>query len=317
MRCPTLEELPPPPDGKTGWPWTLTSPPVNNGPTSRRHYPRISIITPSLNQGQFIEETLRSVLLQGYPDLEFIIIDGASTDQTNDVIRKYDPWLSHWESTPDRGQAHAINKGLKKSTGEIFHWVNSDDVLLPNALSKIGNYFRNGRACLFSVINFCDYDGAVFHHTEFHSDDIGDPGKLVPFHQPGMVLPRRIYQLAGGLSEDIHFSFDAVLFLFAINNSDEVKIIRDPVVKFRIHPSSKTSNQALYLEEQVAVFREMRSVANSTIQSENISFQERVAIASKEKGLRKVARLASLYVEGALRYHSVIYHKNMLKLFVL
>ena len=87
--------------------------------------------TPSYNQGQFIEETIRSVLLQGYPDLEYIIIDGGSTDHSVEIIRKYEPWLTYWVSERDRGQSHAINKGFCRSTGVLLGWLNSDDVLLP------------------------------------------------------------------------------------------------------------------------------------------------------------------------------------------
>lgn len=95
--------------------------------------PKITIVTPSYNQGQFIEDTIRSVLLQGYPNFEYIIMDGNSTDDTVEVIRKYEPWITYWESTPDRGQAHAINKGLERATGDIWAYINSDDYYLPNA----------------------------------------------------------------------------------------------------------------------------------------------------------------------------------------
>ena len=97
--------------------------------------PRVSIVTPSFNQGAFLEETIRSVLLQGYPDLDYIIIDGGSTDQSVGIIRKYEPWLAYWVSEKDSGQAHAINKGFSHATGEIRAYLNSDDVFCQNALS--------------------------------------------------------------------------------------------------------------------------------------------------------------------------------------
>src|SRR5437870_1420981 len=137
MRCPTLNELPSPPPDKTGWPWTAETPPLPPARPDGSAWPRISIVTPSYNQGQFIEETIRSVLLQGYPDLEYTIIDGGSTDQSIEIIKKHEPWLTYWVSEQDRGQAHAINKGLSRSTGEIFQWINSDDVLLSGALFEL------------------------------------------------------------------------------------------------------------------------------------------------------------------------------------
>ena len=105
MHCPTLAELPPPPPDKTGWPWSEESPPLPATMPDGSPWPRISIVTPSYNQGQFIEETIRSVLLQGYPNLEYIVMDGGSTDNSVEIVRNYNSWLAYWVSEPDRGQA--------------------------------------------------------------------------------------------------------------------------------------------------------------------------------------------------------------------
>ena len=148
-RCPTLAELPTPPAGKTGWPWTVETPPLPPARPDGSPWPRISIVTPSYNQGQFIEETIRSILLQGYPDLEYIIIDGGSTDQSVEIIKKYEPWLTYWVSEKDRGQAHAINKGFARVSGEIGGYLNSDDFYLPNALSAAAVSFIRLRWDLF------------------------------------------------------------------------------------------------------------------------------------------------------------------------
>ncbi|MBN9351773.1 MAG: glycosyltransferase [Chitinophagaceae bacterium] len=100
-------------------------------------YPKISIVTPSFNQGQFLEETILSVITQGYPNLEYIIIDGGSTDHSVEIIRKYEQHLSYWVSEPDKGMYYALQKGFEKSTGEIMGWLNSDDMLHPKALFSI------------------------------------------------------------------------------------------------------------------------------------------------------------------------------------
>ena len=135
MRCPTLAMLPPPLPGKTGWPWTVGTPQLPPTRPDGSPWPRISIITPSYNQGEFIEETIRSVLLQGYPNLEYIVIDGGSTDESVQIIKKYESWLAYWTSETDNGQADAINKGFAKASGQIGAYLNSDDYYFPNVLS--------------------------------------------------------------------------------------------------------------------------------------------------------------------------------------
>lgn len=141
MICPTLNELPLPPHGKTGWPWTEESPQLPHTMPDGRPWPKISIVTPSYNQGNFIEETIRSVLLQGYPDVEYIIIDGGSTDKSVKIIKKYESWLGYWVSESDRGQSHAINKAFQRASGDIMAWINSDDCYLKNSLKLVAKKF--------------------------------------------------------------------------------------------------------------------------------------------------------------------------------
>ena len=105
------------------------------------NYPKISIVTPSFNQGIFLEATIQSVLNQNYPNLEYIVIDGGSTDNSVKIIKKYEKYLSYWVSESDRGQSHAINKGFTISTGEIMGWLNSDDLYTSGALNHVANVF--------------------------------------------------------------------------------------------------------------------------------------------------------------------------------
>jgi len=129
----TPNDLPPPPPNKLGWPWTEQNQLLPKQIPDNFDCLKISIVTPSYNQGQFLEETIRSVLLQGYPNLEYMIIDGGSTDNTLEIIHKYKDYLSYWVSEPDKGQADAINKGFMRATGELIGWQNSDDYYYPNA----------------------------------------------------------------------------------------------------------------------------------------------------------------------------------------
>src|SRR6267154_2378048 len=129
-----LSILPPPPAGKTGWPWTVeTDPELYAG---RSQWPRISIVTPSFNQGSYLEETIRSVLDQNYPNLEYVVVDGGSTDRSVEILQRYADRLAWWSSEPDGGQYAAINKGFKHTSGEIMAWINSDDKYLPWTFSS-------------------------------------------------------------------------------------------------------------------------------------------------------------------------------------
>jgi Glycosyl transferase family 2 len=141
QHCPGLAELPPPLAGTTGWPWTAESARLPEATTTGAAWPRLTVVTPSFNQAAFLEATIRSVLLQGYPNLEFIIIDGGSTDGSVEIIDKYRTWLSHAVSQPDEGQYSAIEKGFSLSTGAVMTWLNSDDMFVLDSLWAVGSIF--------------------------------------------------------------------------------------------------------------------------------------------------------------------------------
>lgn len=132
-----LAQLPAAPSGKVGWPWTEESARPDFADTP----PRIAVVTPSYQQAAFFEESIRSVLLQNYPNLQFIIQDGGSTDGSVEIIQKYSRWISCWERGKDKGQSDAINKGFSKADGDIYCWLNSDDFFLPGALWKVAKAY--------------------------------------------------------------------------------------------------------------------------------------------------------------------------------
>jgi glycosyltransferase involved in cell wall biosynthesis len=164
-----LSELPPPPPGKDGWPWTEASSRFPDRMPGGQEWPRLSVVTPSYGQGAFLEATIRSVLLQGYPNLEYVVIDGGSTDESVEIIRRYERWLAGWVSEPDRGLSDAINKGFARSTGEILGWLNSDDVYEPNALGHVARHFRANPTCalLYGGGWEVDEDGRKIAHCDW------------------------------------------------------------------------------------------------------------------------------------------------------
>jgi glycosyltransferase involved in cell wall biosynthesis len=145
---------------------------------------RVTVVTPSYNQAQFLEETIRSVLLQGYPNLEYIIIDGGSTDGSVEIIRKYEKHLSDWVSEPDRGQSHAINKGFARATGEYIAWLNSDDVYEPGIIANAVAWFAEHPECdmIYSDCALVDEAGEPMgsHYIQDYSWEILLEGDCIP-----------------------------------------------------------------------------------------------------------------------------------------
>jgi glycosyltransferase involved in cell wall biosynthesis len=245
MRCPSVEQLPPAPAGRTGWPWTEDSPPCGERMPDGRRWPRITVVTPSYNQGRFIEETLRSVLLQGYPDLEYMVIDGGSTDGSQSIIRQYEPWLSHWVSEPDRGQTHAINKGLTRATGEIVAYINTDDWYLPGALAAAALEFglRPEAAMVYGTASIVDEAGRELSRWEAKPFDLKTmltSGSIVP--QPATFFSRSIVAGLGYLNEDRQMIMDYELCTRIGARYPTVCLPRT-LARFRAHPQSKTHLQ--------------------------------------------------------------------------
>ena len=239
-------DLPAPLAGRTGWPWTEETPPLPPTMPDGRPWPRISIVTPSFNQGQFIEETIRSVLLQGYPNLEYIIIDGGSTDGTVEIIKKYEGHIDYWVSEKDRGQSHAINKGLARCTGEIFNWINSDDVLAPQALNVVARAWgQKSNAIICGALEWVrdgrrervERQQAVSFATMASEKEKARQGRR--WNQPGTFLPLAAVKAVGGVQENLHFSMDRMLMLSILRRTDVV-YVDDVLARFRLHSESKS-----------------------------------------------------------------------------
>ncbi|MHA6249240.1 glycosyltransferase family 2 protein [Pontibacter sp. CAU 1760] len=208
--------------------------------------PKISIITPSYNQGHYLEETINSILEQGYPNLELIIIDGGSTDNTVNVIKKFEYAITHWVSEPDRGQAHAINKGIALATGDVFNWINSDDYLEPGALHAIGEFFLNNpdkNVCCGYTHCFYDEDKTTSHTYRMGlRATTTDTILNYAMNQPGTFYRMHAINSLNGVNESLRYVFDNELWFrylcrFGI---DTVGITEKLLVNFRLHKSSKS-----------------------------------------------------------------------------
>ena len=267
MRSPTLTQLPHSPHGKsstepgfcTGWHWAEESPQLPDNMTDGSPWPRISIVTPSYNQGQFIEETIRSVLLQGYPNLEYIIIDGGSKDNSVELIKKYESWLAYWTSEKDRGQTHAINKGFKRVTGVIFAWLNSDDVYLPGALHRVANEFQAHKELVMLAGECINVDISGREISRKGSRTFDPLAVLVSVKpaQPATFFHRRVLDEVGFLREDLHYPLDReyVLRIGERYYPNHTLTIDVPLACARIWDGAKTttSTHRQAIEEQKRV----------------------------------------------------------------
>jgi len=237
----TLQDLPSPPEGKIGWPWTEQTEVLPDKMPDGSDWPRISIVTPNYNYGHFIEETIRSILLQGYPNLEYIIIDGASTDNSVEIIKKYERWLFYWVSEKDRGQSNAINKGLEKCTGEIFNWINSDDFLEIGGLQNISTAFKNFDVLAGKVKDFSEINEKEQIHIHHNLSAINLLKNKYCYHQPGIWLRTEKIKKIGAFREDLYLCFDWELAIRYLTYFSNVNYSKNILVNFRLHSSAKTN----------------------------------------------------------------------------
>lgn len=243
MRCPRRSELPPPPAGRTGWPWTEETPPLPATTPDGKPWPLISITTPSFNQGAYLEESIRSILLQGYPNLEYYFFDGGSTDGSLDIIKKYERWFTYCASEHDHGQAHAINKGLARCSGEVFNWINSDDYLLAGALGNVAARFHDTDAVAGVVVNFTEDGGhEPLVQRQLAAKNMISGNPHTQWHQPGVWMRRENVIACGGIDESYHYSFDWDLTIRYLGLFPRVTYLNDVLLHFRLHPQSKTTS---------------------------------------------------------------------------
>ena len=209
--------------------------------------PVISIITPSYNQGIFLEQAIDSVLSQDYPNLQYIIVDGGSTDQSADIIKKYEKHLYRWVSEKDSGQSDAINKGLSWVSGDVVNWLNSDDWYAPDALKKVGELFSEKTTnvvCGRSRILWKDKEIRQNKGTDIYPGNLEKTVGCARIDQPETFFRRSCLSDFGLLNTNLHYIMDKewwmrYLLCFGLDN---IVSAPDILVNFRLHEASKTFN---------------------------------------------------------------------------
>ncbi|NOW98767.1 glycosyltransferase family 2 protein [Mucilaginibacter sp. SG564] len=234
------ETLPQPQSDKTGWPWTEeTSPSVYD---ERITWPKLTIVTPSYNQGHFLEETIRSVLLQNYPNLEYIVIDGGSTDGSQEILEKYSPWISYWQSKKDEGQSNAINLGFSLASGNYYAWINSDDYYLKNTFHLVAGTF------LKSQTDF------IYGYTFNKKDDQFELVTVPPLYDyflkiPSLPQPACFWKASINqpVWEEMQCALDYELWLRLVKGHKR-KRIKQPLAVANMHADAKTHNDTMKIK---------------------------------------------------------------------
>ncbi len=244
MKAPTLAELPDPPAGREGWPWTEGARSSSSSHGADGDWPSISVVVPSYQQATFLEETLRSILLQGYPNLELLVMDGGSSDGTVDLLERYGQWIDGWVSEKDGGQSAAVNKGWRRAKGELLTWLNSDDVLAPDWAREMAQALTADASV---DLAFCDVqvmDAASRPLWVYHGQ-IPSLEQMVlywktTFAQQGFLMRRRVLESCGPLNEHRHFAMDTEYWLRLLLAGKSFRHVPRILGRIRMHEATKT-----------------------------------------------------------------------------
>lgn len=231
--------------------------------------PKISVIIPSYNQGEYLERTLRSVINQGYENLELIVMDGGSSDASVEILEKYDNKIDYWVSEPDKGQTDALVKGFEKSSGDIQCWLNSDDLHEPDTLRRVAEYFRKhpeADAVFGSTVWIDSNDKPLRVHHEIPFN------RFIWLHTynyiPGMSMfwKRTIYDRVGGLDVNFNLAMDADLWA-RFSHEGRIGHVREVWSRMRFYPEQKNRRlrEASDLEDQLIRSREWGTDAPSCL----------------------------------------------------
>ena len=248
---------------KTGWPWDVQPVYLAQKMANGLEWPRISITIPSFNQGKYLEETLRSIFLQGYPNLEVFVMDGGSTDESLQILEAYSPWLTAWKSEPDRGQSHAINKGWELSSGDLIAYMPSDDIYYPGAFQKVAENWNYAKDVVLIAGASTSIDCNSVKHKINHSRiskaapldlSILDIGEWHISQQASFFSKAHLYEVGFWLREDLHYVMDREL-MYRLCRRGKIILLDDVLAGDRTHAAAKRQRDRMrmYREDGLAM----------------------------------------------------------------
>jgi len=224
---------------------------------------KISIVTPSFNQGEFIERTIQSVVSQSFTDREFIIIDGGSTDQSLEIINKFDADITYWVSEADNGQTHAVNKGFSIASGDILGWLNSDDVFYPGTLQKVADHFSTNPDCdvLYGMADYIDDQDNFIRAYKTRNWSFAELKKWCFICQPAVFFRRSVFEEQGQLDESLNYCMDYEYWL-RCGQTKPFHYLKDKLAASRLYPENKTigSRPAVLKEAMEMLFNKFGGI---------------------------------------------------------
>lgn len=264
---------------------------------------KISIVTPSFNQGRFLERTLKSVIDQNYPSVEHIVYDGGSSDESVTLLKKYDAHLAHWKSEVDRGQTDAVNKGLYHATGEVVGWLNSDDIYYPGAFEAVIAHFTShpDSNFVFGMADHIDVDDNVIepYYTENWSYE--RLKQLCFICQPAVFFRRTVLEKYGFLDESLNYCMDYEYWL-RCGAHEKFAYLKSPLAGSRIYPENKTIGSKVY------VIREILEMLKSKFQRIDNGWLVQHAIAEAKA---RVNGNGILHMAAKAAFANVVWQKSL------
>jgi len=251
------------PENKFGWPWDRDIKPFEEKMSNSMEWPKISVTIPSLNQGEYLEEAIRSVLLQGYPNIELFVMDGGSRDNSKDILEKYSTWIKGWQSEADHGQSHAINKGWEKSSGHLISYLPSDDLYQPGAFKKVAEAwaYQQDVALITGSIQYIDthsnpirvLPSRISHEAPLDLS-IMDIGDWYIAQQASFFSTSHLDKVGRWLREDLHYVMDREL-MYRLCREGKILILRETIAADRVNPLAKRQRDTLkmYKEDRLAL----------------------------------------------------------------